>query len=45
MPLTLTVVLTVLVVLTVVGAVGYLIDRSVDDEETARAREEEERSR
>ena len=37
--------LTVLVVLTLVGAVGYIIDRSVDDEETARARQEEERSR
>lgn len=43
MSMTLAVALTVLVVLTVVGAVGYLIDRSVDDEETERARQEEER--
>jgi hypothetical protein len=43
MPMTLAVALTVLVVLTVVGALGYLIDRSVDDEETERARQEEER--
>jgi hypothetical protein len=45
MPLTLTVALTVLVVLMLVGGIGYVIDRSVDDEETERRREEEERSR
>jgi hypothetical protein len=43
MPMTLAVALTVLVVFTVVGVLGYLIDRSVDDEETERARQEEER--
>ena len=45
MPLTLTVTLTVLVVLMLVGGIGYVIDRSVDGEETERRREEEERSR
>jgi hypothetical protein len=45
MPLTLTVALTVIVVLALVGGLGYMIDRSVDDEETERARQEEERSR
>jgi predicted small integral membrane protein len=45
MPLTLLVALTVIVVLTLVGGIGYMIDRSVDDEETERARQEEERSR
>jgi predicted small integral membrane protein len=45
MPLTLIVALTVIVVLVLVGGVGYMIDRSVDDEETERARQEEERSR
>ena len=45
MPLTLTVALTVLVVLTLVGALGYLIDRSADDEETEKWKEEQERSR
>ena len=43
MPLTLIVALTVIVVLALVGGVGYMIDRSVDDEETERARQEEER--
>jgi predicted small integral membrane protein len=41
MPLTLSVILTVIVVLVLVGGIGYMIDRSVDDEETERAREEE----
>jgi hypothetical protein len=41
MPLTLSVALTVIVVLALIGGVGYMIDRSVDDEETERAREEE----
>ena len=45
MPLTLIVALTVIVVLALVGGVGYMIDRSVDDEETERARQGEERSR
>ena len=43
MPLTLNVIITVVVVLVLVGGIGYLIDRSVDDEETERARQEEER--
>lgn len=43
MPLTLSVIITVLVVLVLVGGIGYMIDRSVDDEETERARQEEER--
>jgi hypothetical protein len=41
MPLTLSVILTVLVVLVLVAGVGYVIDHSVDDEDTERAREEE----
>ena len=45
MPLTLNVIITVVVVLVLVGGVGYMIDRSVNDEETERAREEEELSR
>ena len=45
MPMTLSVAITVILVLVLVGGVGYVIDRSVDDEETERAREEEERSR
>jgi Tfp pilus assembly protein PilX len=45
MSLTLIVVLIVLVVLTLVGGLGYLIDRSVDSEETEKRKEEQERSR
>jgi flagellar basal body-associated protein FliL len=45
MPLTLIVLLLVLVVFALVGAAGYVIDRSVDSDETEKRKEEEERSR